>query len=365
MNSCKICNNNSNDIQEITLTTHQGIRVQGCMICGEYVLMGGPLAIPQYYQNLPQFKANMVYYNVKNKINKKITYWFLNNENKNNFPDLNENISCQSLEEVKNLNVIQSKKYIDILKIFNKKIDDSKIGAFDFFKVELCDLYLCKLTSVKEYLIILDYLIKKSFIILNNIDFISFRDSYMNNVERWNNNSSLINKFLNDNHEISLTIEAYQLIEEEIKFNKSNKVFIAMKFCSNQNQYIEAVNQACNAVNHDLIASTVSQFHNDNITFRIFNEIRESRFVIADFTPDIDGTNYTEEFMKYKTDGSYFEAGYAYGLGKDVIYTVRKDIFEKRFLHFDISQINFVVWEDYEKLKEKLIDRIRASIILS
>lgn len=94
--------------------------------------------------------------------------------------------------------------------------------------------------------------------------------------------------------------------------------------------------------------------HNDDITDHIIAEIRRSKFVVADFTGH--------------RGGVYFEAGFAYGLGLPVIWTCREDWFnppgdETRKIHFDIDHYNFIVWKDGEDLKQKLINRIRATVI--
>jgi nucleoside 2-deoxyribosyltransferase len=51
--------------------------------------------------------------------------------------------------------------------------------------------------------------------------------------------------------------------------------------------------------------------HVNDINDEIIGQIRRSRFVVCDLTG-------------YR-GGVYFEAGFAYGLGLDVIYTCRKD----------------------------------------
>lgn len=52
--------------------------------------------------------------------------------------------------------------------------------------------------------------------------------------------------------------------------------------------------------------------HNESILDRILYEIKNSHFVVVDFT---------EQNL-----GAYYEAGYAKGLGLEVIWTVRKEI---------------------------------------
>jgi len=62
-------------------------------------------------------------------------------------------------------------------------------------------------------------------------------------------------------------------------------------------------------------------------------EIRTSRFLIADLT--------------HGNAGAYWEAGYAEGLGRPVIYTCRKDVFddEKKRPHFDTNHHLTVIWD--------------------
>jgi nucleoside 2-deoxyribosyltransferase len=86
--------------------------------------------------------------------------------------------------------------------------------------------------------------------------------------------------------------------------------------------------------------------HNEKIDDRIIAEIRNSGLLVADFTGH--------------RGGVYFEAGFAMGLGMPIIRTCRDtDIKE---LHFDTRQYGHVVWTDVSDLKEKLINRINATL---
>ena len=75
-------------------------------------------------------------------------------------------------------------------------------------------------------------------------------------------------------------------------------------------------------------------------------EIRRSRFVVADYTGQVNGV--------------YFEAGFALGLGLTVIPTCRADEVPK--LHFDIKHLNTLLWSTPAELAEGLNKRIRAVI---
>ncbi|HMV22322.1 MAG TPA: hypothetical protein PKE50_13665 [Rhodocyclaceae bacterium] len=85
---------------------------------------------------------------------------------------------------------------------------------------------------------------------------------------------------------------------------------------------------------------------------RLRVEIRQSRFLIADLT--------------HQNRGAYWEAGYAEGLGKPVIYTCRKDVFEDKTkgTHFDTNHHLTVVWaaDMLAEAVEKLKATVRATL---
>lgn len=84
--------------------------------------------------------------------------------------------------------------------------------------------------------------------------------------------------------------------------------------------------------------------HADKIDDRIIAEIRRSAFVVADFTEH--------------RGGVYYEAGFAHGLGRPVIFTCRKDHLEH--LHFDVRQYNTIDWEQPSDIVKPLQNRILA-----
>jgi hypothetical protein len=79
-------------------------------------------------------------------------------------------------------------------------------------------------------------------------------------------------------------------------------------------------------------------------------DIRLSRFLIADLT----GGN----------SGAYWEAGYAEGLGKPVLYTCSKAHFEEHRTHFDTNHCTTVLWDpdNLAKTAEDLKVTIRATL---
>jgi hypothetical protein len=79
-------------------------------------------------------------------------------------------------------------------------------------------------------------------------------------------------------------------------------------------------------------------------------EIRAADFVIADLTHD--------------NLGAYWEAGYAEGLGKPVIYTCERNRFEAAKTHFDTNHHLTIVWdaESREDAGLQLTETIRATL---
>ena len=90
------------------------------------------------------------------------------------------------------------------------------------------------------------------------------------------------------------------------------------------------------------------------IDARLRNEIRNCRFLIAD--------------LSHGNAGSYWEAGYAEGLGKPVIYTCEKAVFEGKTEinkpHFDANHHLTVVWDadDPQQAANRLKETIRFAI---
>ena len=153
-----------------------------------------------------------------------------------------------------------------------------------------------------------------------------------------------------------LTISGLTHAEELLRTNlNSTSVFIAMAFKKDWRATCDnAIIPACAACGFMARPSTDNEY-NDGIMDEIITEIRRSKFVIVDFT--------------YNNNGAYFEAGYAQGLGREIIRLCKKDWFEghdekgnKNRLHFDIQHYNIILWDNHADLLKKLKARIRATI---
>ena len=81
-------------------------------------------------------------------------------------------------------------------------------------------------------------------------------------------------------------------------------------------------------------------------------QIRDAAFVISDLT--------------HANLGAYWEAGFAEGLGKPVIYICEKNTFEDRGTHFDTNHCTTIFWskDDHENFREVLIATLRRSLDL-
>jgi nucleoside 2-deoxyribosyltransferase len=86
----------------------------------------------------------------------------------------------------------------------------------------------------------------------------------------------------------------------------------------------------------------------------IDNQVRAAivgcRFVIADVT--------------HSSDGAYWEAGYAEGLGLPVIYTCEASVWQDKETQFDANHMITVVWDasNLKKTEDDLTATIRATL---
>jgi len=128
---------------------------------------------------------------------------------------------------------------------------------------------------------------------------------------------------------------------------KPGRCFIAMAFHPSMDEaYQNGIDLAVRECGLEPIR--IDQVHhNGKICDKIIAEIRQCQFVVADFT--------------LQRQGVYFEAGFAMGLGRPVIWLCKEDNFQET--HFDTRQYNHIVWRNPQDLREKLADRIRATIL--
>ncbi len=149
----------------------------------------------------------------------------------------------------------------------------------------------------------------------------------------------------------TLTVEGYaRLAELETANANSTKGFVAMWFDDSTDEaWEQGIKLGIEDAGYEAVRID-QQEHNNKIDDEIIAEIRRSRFVVADFTQGEDGSR----------GGVYYEAGFAHGLGIEVIFTCREDALQN--VHFDTRQYNHIVWKKPEELRHRLAKRISARI---
>lgn len=173
-------------------------------------------------------------------------------------------------------------------------------------------------------------------------------------------------QYLNGTPAASLDVRAYRLIKARLllagwhrveELNRqakdSKKAFMAMKFGDTEldaiwrEHWLPAVAETgfrLRRLDDDPKAGLIDD--------RMRVEIRTSRFLLAELT--------------HANPGAYWEAGYAEGLGRPVIYLCRRDVFDNPITrpHFDTNHHLTVVWdpENPAASSAKLKSVIRATL---
>ena len=134
-------------------------------------------------------------------------------------------------------------------------------------------------------------------------------------------------------------------LQKNIDIN-SKTAFIAMSFSPEMYSVRDAIKFAIEQAGY--IPRIMDEIeHNHQIVPEMLHEIRQARFVVAELTNH--------------NNGAYFEAGYALGHGKEVIQLCKKSTFGADG-HFDVKQINTIMWESEAELTEALLNRIKATV---
>ncbi|MHB1937527.1 MAG: hypothetical protein ACYCOR_13195 [Acidobacteriaceae bacterium] len=125
----------------------------------------------------------------------------------------------------------------------------------------------------------------------------------------------------------------------------SSSAFVAMSFDPSRSSFEEAINQGVEDAGY--IPIRIDRVpHLNRIDDEIIARIRQSKFLIADFSG--------------QRNGVYFEAGFMLGLGRPVIWACEKAELDK--VHFDTRQYNTIDYTDANDLKSRLQVRIEANL---
>lgn len=189
----------------------------------------------------------------------------------------------------------------------------------------------------------------------------------------------------NPQNNLSISTAGYRRLREIMKTGRdSRQCFVAMWFTPEMDVvYRDAIKPA---IEFKEKGESLPRFkavkidnveHVNDINDEIIAQIRRSRFLVCDLTG-------------YR-GGVYFEAGFAYGLGLEVIYTCRNDWCKEEILkdkngkkvttlydncgndiqikkegvHFDLAHRNRIEWspDDLDNFRIRLQNRIRAVIV--
>lgn len=150
-------------------------------------------------------------------------------------------------------------------------------------------------------------------------------------------------------------------VEEQLrKRGKDKNGFVAMWFADCMNEvYEDGIKPAIDDAGYEPVRIDRQEFLG-NVPDEILAEIRQSRFVVADFTACKQCTACKMCKKIGAPGGVYYEAGFARGLDIPVIHTVHEDCMDD--VHFDTSPINHITWETSADLRTKLQHRIEATL---
>ena len=308
----------------------------------------------------PQIAVNCIKASIEWNKKGKVAFWLTKHEYEKRAEKFFENQVFCCYDDIVNMSVNHSKKPFNLLRFFGEKLESE--GMFKQYVPTPEDFILNSIVIEPmndqfvwwshEGVEILNYLEKHCFI--KQYRTITYG---LNGHLMINSSPKSVSQKGDD---ISITIDGWAWLGEP-ENHLTNKVFIAMAFSAwkDEPDTLQAIQQAIKDAckdrefNLDYEANIVDQKHLENISNKIIAQIKESKFIIADFT--------------YNNRGVYFEAGLALGGEKPVIHLVRDDCLngkdeEGKKLHFDTAQINHLVWNTPEDIRRELPAWIKANI---
>ena len=153
---------------------------------------------------------------------------------------------------------------------------------------------------------------------------------------------------LSSRDEAYVTADGWERVRElRQQFPSIDQAFVAMSFSSKLDYiYDDGVKPAVEDADYHPFRIDREE-HAELIDDLMIVEIDRSRFMVADVTEH--------------NQGVYFEAGYAMGLGRPVIWTCKEGEFKGK-VHFDIEHRNHIIWKDVDDLRKRLTLRVKAVI---
>lgn len=148
--------------------------------------------------------------------------------------------------------------------------------------------------------------------------------------------------------EVDLTLAGWAEFEKERRGQTAGGYgFIALKFNDAVlDPFVQAVvKPAVSSLGFELVDMRDSAEAGiiDNV---MRARIRDASFVLVDLT--------------HANEGAYWEAGYAEGLGKPVLYLCSRQVFEEKGTHFDTNHCTTVLWDP--KYPEPFTEELKATL---
>ncbi len=300
-----------------------------CSICGKYFLSS------RFYDHLNKNrpnaseKLNCVAENIKTSQEKTIPFWLLKSEKM--IQGMGDSVP-KFFENIATIPINHSSKWIDLLMVLAKKLTNKNpFGSICLNERELYSIKIGSLVEARgwlEHLSAMELIARREFQDLKSIDRLP-------------------------SFPINITPKGWREIESANRGINSNLVFIAMSFgIENRREIQGAIERACKRTGWEAFTVDGTEFLG-GISDEIIVKIKKSAFIIADFTEN--------------KAGVYYEAGFAAGLGRPIIYTVHKDHLNGdpnagKKVHFDTQHMNHLLWESVNDLEEKLVSRINYVI---
>lgn len=145
---------------------------------------------------------------------------------------------------------------------------------------------------------------------------------------------------------VLVTADGYERMEqiEAASYKSTRNAFVAMWFDKSRDLiYNQAIEPAIREAGYQPIRIDKTE-HVNRIDDEIITQLKQSRFLVADFTA--------------QRAGVYYEAGFMHGFGRNVIWMVEKSELDK--VHFDVRQYNFIDYDSWSDAKSRLYYRIMA-----
>jgi hypothetical protein len=152
--------------------------------------------------------------------------------------------------------------------------------------------------------------------------------------------------------DVSLTLRGWEIYEQERRGQFAGSYgFVALKFGDSILDPLlrDHIKPAIKEIGFDLVdLRDVSRAGVIDNLLRI--QLRDAAFVLVDLT--------------HENAGAYWEAGYAEGLGKPVLYLCEKIKFDEKKTHFDTNHCTTILWdtEDIRNFKNELIATLRRTL---